>query len=297
MSEKKKSKLIIAVIILYTLVNILVHIFGGKVLQAATIGIGLTVFTYLHGSSRYSLKDLTIFFALATVFGLFYENLSILTGFPFGFYVYADGLGPYLLHAPILIAPAYFALGYISWNTTSILLNNYSNKLQGWNVIIFPVISTFVTVMIDIVLDPTWATIENTWIWFQGGPYFGIPLSNFLGWYLCVFTYMLCFSVYLSKKKNVEDTEIMKKKSFWYQVAIMYGLIVIQIPILAILNTNEAVTTHTGQIWYTNDIYWSSTLIAIATVGFVSLLSVINVWNNKSLEKKSTLISEADEKI
>jgi Carotenoid biosynthesis protein len=42
----------------------------------------------LHGLRRYSLKEFLIFFVIAFIVSNFYENLSILTGFPFGHYHY-----------------------------------------------------------------------------------------------------------------------------------------------------------------------------------------------------------------
>ena len=80
------------------------------------------------------------------------------------------------------MAPAYFALGYVSWNLTSILLNNYNNRPQGKMILFQPLIASIVTVIIDFILDPVWATINKTWFWKSGGPYFGIPISNFFGW-------------------------------------------------------------------------------------------------------------------
>src|SRR5262245_38987906 len=64
----------------------------------------------LHGLRRYSLKEFLIFFVIAFIVSNFYENLSILTGFPFGHYHYTDALGPKLFLVPLLIAPAYFGM-------------------------------------------------------------------------------------------------------------------------------------------------------------------------------------------
>jgi putative membrane protein len=39
----------------------------------------------------------------------------------------------------------------------------------------------------DLSMDPVWSTVMHSWIWLQGGAYFGVPVSNFLGWYLTVY--------------------------------------------------------------------------------------------------------------
>jgi putative membrane protein len=59
----------------------------------------------LHGLRRYSLKEFLIFFVITFIVSNFYENLSILTGFPFGHYHYTEALGPKLFLVPLLMPP------------------------------------------------------------------------------------------------------------------------------------------------------------------------------------------------
>lgn len=33
-------------------------------------------------------------------------------------------------------------------------------------------------------MEPIWANLVHAWVWENGGAYFGVPVSNFLGWYL-----------------------------------------------------------------------------------------------------------------
>lgn len=44
-------------------------------------------------------------------------------------------------------------------------------------------LSAVLLVLIDAVLDPG-AVALGFWIWPEGGPYYGVPLSNFAGWLL-----------------------------------------------------------------------------------------------------------------
>jgi hypothetical protein len=83
--------------------------------ESATVNVFfLIAIATLHGLRRYSLKEFFIFFVIAFIVSNFYENLSILTGFPFGHYHYTDALGPKLFLVPLLIAPAYFGCGYLA---------------------------------------------------------------------------------------------------------------------------------------------------------------------------------------
>src|SRR5437762_12679739 len=64
-------------------------------------------FAIVHGIRRYGWRHFVVFFIVAFVISWSYETLSILTGFPFGHYVYTDKLGPKLWHAVIQsVAPA-----------------------------------------------------------------------------------------------------------------------------------------------------------------------------------------------
>ena len=51
-------------------------------------------FAIVHGIRRYGWKHFVVFFIVTFVVSWSYETLSILTGFPFGHYVYTDQLGP-----------------------------------------------------------------------------------------------------------------------------------------------------------------------------------------------------------
>ena len=44
--------------------------------------------------------------------------------------------------------------------------------------------------------DPVWSTVLRGWVWRDGGPWFGVPLSNYLGWYLTVFTIYILFALF-----------------------------------------------------------------------------------------------------
>ena len=72
-------------------------------------------FAIVHGIRRYGWMHFLVFFIVTFVVSWSYETLSILTGFPFGHYVYTDQLGPKLWLVPLLIMPAYFSMGYIAW--------------------------------------------------------------------------------------------------------------------------------------------------------------------------------------
>src|SRR4051812_8552534 len=74
-----------------------------------------TIFALVHGAMRYRWRGILIFLAVCLVVSNIFENMSILTGFPFGNYYYTDVLGAKLFLVPLLIGPAYFSTGYLAW--------------------------------------------------------------------------------------------------------------------------------------------------------------------------------------
>ena len=173
----------------------------------ASTGVSATVNVFfliaiasLHGLRRYSLKEFFIFFVIAFVVSNFYENLSILTGFPFGHYHYTDALGPKLFLVPLLIAPAYFGCGYLAWSLAHVFVGVFGNKLRAEQIWRVPLVAAFVMVMWDLTMDPIAATVQKQWIWHDGGSYFGVPFVNYLGWLLCVYTIFRLFAIYISRQ-------------------------------------------------------------------------------------------------
>src|SRR5215468_8732927 len=119
-------------------------------------------FAIVHGIRRYGWRHFVVFFIVAFVISWSYETLSILTGFPFGHYVYTDNLDPKLWLVPLLIMPAYFSMGYIAWTLAHVLLDRYDDRLAGAEVVLVPALASFVMVMWDLCIDPASSTISGT---------------------------------------------------------------------------------------------------------------------------------------
>lgn len=92
-----------------------------------------------------------------------------------------DAMGSKLLHVPILLGVAYWGMGYLSWTLGRPILGDVQSPLAGSRVVTLPLVASLIMVAWDLSMDPIWSTIVHGWIWRQGGAYFGVPLSNFLG--------------------------------------------------------------------------------------------------------------------
>lgn len=270
----------------------LVTAFVGISVVLQTFGVGqifyvlatflILVFGLVHGALRYGWPRMIFFFVLVTVVSWSYESMSIMTGFPFGNYYYADTFpfGKVGL-VPIMIMPAYFAMGYVSWTIASILLDLRGQKLQGADVILQPVLAGFVMVAWDMSMDPFNSTMSGAWVWEDGGAYFGVPFVNYLGWYLCVFTFFLIFA--LTLRGNASDGPWIPNRAFWLLPTLMYLTRVPQYFIVPFVVPDREITAADGHVWHTYDIMWSLALVSIFTMVFMAVYALIRVMRSKDL--------------
>ncbi|XQW83893.1 carotenoid biosynthesis protein [Thalassotalea piscium] len=247
----------------------------------------LFVFACVHGIHKYGLKKFLIFFLITFVVSWTYETISILTGFPFGSYDYSAFLGQKIWLVPIQIMPSYFAMGYLTWTVAHVLLDKFDAKLKDSSVFTVPLIASFLMVMWDLSMDPHRATMLKAWTWENGGVFFGVPFSNFLGWFLCVFTIFQLFALYQrsQSEKFPEEATPIYEKNHWLQPTLMYGVIIVEFIATYIFNVSSSITTLDGHQWWTKDILGSLALVSIFTMFFVTVLSTVKILSNKNMTK------------
>ena len=237
----------------------------------------LTGFSVAHGIPRYGVKHLLFFFVLTFAISWGYETLSIETGFPFGHYYYTGMLGPKLGQVPLLIMPAYFSVGYLAWTLAHVLLDRFDDRLRGGDLVLIPVLAAFVMVMWDLCMDPINSTVRRAWVWRDGGAYFGVPIVNFLGWYLCIYSVYQAFALYLRSMDARERPPHLGEHATWSIPAYMYGAVMLNSFVPAVLGDNVQVTSRDGHVWWTGDIHSARALIAIFTMLFFTLLALVRV--------------------
>ena len=230
-------------------------------------------FLLIHGMKRYPWKGIAVFVVITLTVSGIMENLSILTGFPFGHYYYTDALGPKVTLVPILIFPSYIAFGYLAWVLSILIVGGVRRGSTIFTTVAVPLVASFMMVAWDLSLDPIASTINQTWIWTQGGGYFGVPISNFLGWSLTVYIFFQLFALYLRKRGPTNPPAI--PITHYLQIILVYlwtGVgFVLNYPFRP---TNTAITDAVGHIWQTSDIYETTAISAIYTMIFISTLAL-----------------------
>jgi lycopene beta-cyclase len=132
---------------------------------AATTLLALAVLVFTW--SRYGRVSLLLF-AVAFGFGVAVEAIGAATGVPFGAYAYTAA-GPALLGVPLLVP-----LGWWAFTIVAIAVAPAGRALP---------VAPLALVAWDLGLDPLMVQ-QGYWTFDGGGAYLGVPLSNFLGWFL-----------------------------------------------------------------------------------------------------------------
>lgn len=113
--------------------------------------------------------------AAVALIGFAVEAAGVRIGLPFGEYVYTGVLWPQVLGVPAVMGFAWMALVAFACDFA------WRLRLAPWVAV---VCAAGLTTATDLVIDPLAANVLGYWSWSRGGAYYGIPFSNFAGWFV-----------------------------------------------------------------------------------------------------------------
>ena len=219
------------------------------------------VFALVHASVVYGVRGMLAFTAFCLGVGGLCETLSLRTGFPFGHYYFTSLMGPKVMDLPILLVLAYLGIGYCAWVLAVLILGFRDKPLAGTRVMALPLLAGLMMMAWDVSMDSIWATLDKAWIWRDGGIYFGVPISNFLGWYLTAYLFYQAFALYLRASQAMTKHAPLK---LWRTPVLIYGicalgnLLVFRKGLFAPTGMDA-----TGKVWITGDILIASVLVSL----------------------------------
>jgi uncharacterized membrane protein len=253
---------------------LIANIAFGLSIPIALVLLVSVAFALIHGAVRYGWRGIAVFIVICLVVSNILENTSILTGFPFGHYHYTDSLGPKLFLVPILIGPAYFANGYLAWVLGNVLIGDLRRGAGAFATFAVPFFAAFLMVMWDLTFDPRASTIQHMWIWEQGGGYFGVPLTNYLGWFFTVYVFLQLFALVVRYRDSGDQAMGTLPTSHYFQAVVMYAVVGLT-PVLTYLvgGPNSPVTDAAGVVWQTRSIAEAAATVSIYTMIFAAGLS------------------------
>ena len=203
---------------------ILAYIVLGLIFQFAVpaeiffgLSFALLFFTLAQAIYELGFRNALIFLLITSTVGFLAEVLGTNSGFPFGKYYYTDFLGEKVLGVPVVVPLVWFVIAYVAF---SIARTSFGGANTGKVPLVqLALLSAFGAVAWDFMIDPMFSSY-GYWVWtgqfVQLPELNGIPLTNFVGWFVLVALMVyLCSQVILrgtsgkiTYRKNTLDSEI-----------------------------------------------------------------------------------------
>jgi Carotenoid biosynthesis protein len=271
-AKKKETRYVFALLLLSYLLGRAFQIYADKLptlLIVVLHVLPLAIFALVHGAMVFRWRGILVFTFLCLGVASLFESLSLRTGFPFGHYYFTDLMGPKLFQLPILLALAYLGMGYLSWGVSLSILRLWNRPLAGTHIVLLPIVASFVMVAWDLSMDPVWANLEHAWVWKDGGPWFGVPISNFFGWFLTVYIFYQAFALYLRHR-----TPVPVSLEQWRIPILFYGASAAGNLLLAVSPwIPKTVTDASGKRWMGSDILGACVLVSVFVMGTFALIA------------------------
>jgi uncharacterized membrane protein len=113
--------------------------------------------------------------AIVAVTGFGMEAFGVRFGFPFGRYEYSSVLQPQLLQVPLVLICAWVVMTAYAWQAVSRLFASAAIRAAAGGAWMMA---------LDLLIDPVATNAMSYWRWLDPGSYYGVPVSNFAGWFV-----------------------------------------------------------------------------------------------------------------
>ncbi|MGM0845753.1 MAG: carotenoid biosynthesis protein [Bacillota bacterium] len=191
--------------------------------------VGSVYFFTAYGKSTGAFFTIVIF-----SISMLAEGLGVHFGFLFGSYNYTSDFGWQLWGVPIAIGFAWLLVISTSHVIAGLLTSIFSRRKSAGQFILYLLIGTIFTVGMDLIIDPVAFRVKQYWIWDEGlAFYYGIPLQNFIGWFLlALFFHLIIYIVLIMQNKWSEKVSGYRSK----RIVLLYILVSGMFMLLGLLN-------------------------------------------------------------
>ncbi len=268
-SEKRRNatRLLFVIFAAYACARIL-EVFSGSIPHLWIVALDVVsaaAFAAVDGSRHYRWRTMLVFAVICMTVGNIVENLGVATGFPFGRYRFLELMGPKIFHVPVLLGLAYIGMAYVSWMLACLILKTPLSPATTRSIIAIPLLASLIMTTWDLAQDPVWSTILHGWIWYDGGAWFGVPISNYLGWYANVFVIYLLFALYL-RRRGAAAT-VSGASASWPAPAFYALCAAGNVLQLASRSPAALVADPSGRLWSASQIVEASALVSATCMG------------------------------
>jgi uncharacterized membrane protein len=181
--------LIYAAVLVYILLGL---IFRFNVSADVFFGLAFALLFFTLGQALYEMgiKKAVLFLLITGTVGFLAEVLGTNSGFPFGRYYYTNFLGSKFLGVPVVVPLVWFVIAYLSYSIVAGNVPGSQPNSTGSSLFAKTVLLTALgAVAWDFMIDPMFSSY-GYWVWtgqFLPLPELdGIPLTNFVGWFVLV---------------------------------------------------------------------------------------------------------------
>jgi putative membrane protein len=134
----------------------------------------------LHAMWAFGVRRGIGLFVAAAGIALGTELLGTSTGFPFGDYAYTSLLGYRIMgQVPFPIPISWFYMLYCALAMCARLLSARDDERHRW---VWAIGAALMLTAWDVAMDPAMVQTAH-WVWQQPGFFYGMPLSNWIGWF------------------------------------------------------------------------------------------------------------------
>ncbi|MEM0139492.1 MAG: carotenoid biosynthesis protein [Ferroplasma sp.] len=172
--------------LVFGVIMLLAYIFTHEYELAVVSELIFIAVYFIHSFLYYNIKYTLKFFGVTYILALGIEEIGLHSGIPFGHYYYTAVLGPKIFGVPLAIPFLWSSLLYF----TLIAADNNIFK------------AAFLMMLLDLSFDPRFSM--HIWHWVTPGIYFGVPLINFIGWFISSLIIYYVISKIICKKDNYD---------------------------------------------------------------------------------------------
>jgi len=173
---------------------------------AKQFGYILVLFVVFHALRNLKFRA-PIFLGIAFAAGALSELLGTTYGWIYGQRYYYTASDKVFGLVPLSVLLTWVAVIYLAYSITNIIdpaknllaLKKVVRVGSFIYVLLLSTLDGFLAMNLDMILDPVYVR-SGGWVWQDGGAYFGVPISNFIGWFFVAFAATFIFRVYSLRK-------------------------------------------------------------------------------------------------
>ena len=220
----------------YTLpivISFILLVVAAAIMQLAGVAQGITMlvtvllvdaFFFTHACMVIGRPAATRMFLIGIIGAFLFEEFI---GLQSGLYYFTDLMGPKIDKAPLSIGLSWMAVFYMGWFMANLVCDGAPSPRRNSipRIIVKSLVAAFIVSATDLVADPV--SVEGgLWVWYDGGPFFGVPYSNYIGW-IFVGTIILSIIGFVNKSNCDESIDYAPPSAMILSIAplVCFGLL------------------------------------------------------------------------